>query len=398
MRIARPHGLKNRKNAESGKENTMKQISFSYSRQRFHEGFDGKTCKIVPYVATDGKTTLISYQHLLLTGMDVPLGKYILKSTDGGKTWSDPIPQPALADEQIENGRISYWCFLQYNKTHKKWFGLGISETFYNDKAPNGIAGLTLCTPTYCEVDAEKGEVTSHKPLDFPLPFAGAVPGGQVLELEGGDILVAFDFFTKEHPKAAVVTVRYTFTEDGLKVVKVGEPIYGDDHARGLCEPAVAKLGNKYYMAIRSDEIGLYAVSEDGYHFSEPKPYRWDDGSILENYNTQQKWMTAPDGLFLVYNRKGANNDHIFRHRAPLFMTRFDEEGECLVRSEEVILVPEMGARLGNFCSFAVSENEAWVSVAEWMQRYLGDSHVCANYGSNNALWIARVRFGEKPI
>ena len=142
----------------------------------------------------------------------------------------------------------------------------------------------------------------------------------------------------------------------------------------------------------------LYAVSDDGYHFSEPKPYVWDDGSILENYNTQQKWMIAKDGLFLVYNRKGANNDHIFRHRAPLFMTRFDEERECLVRSEEVILVPEMGARLGNFCVFTLSENEAWLSVAEWMQRYTGDSHICANYGSNNALWISRVRFGEKPI
>ena len=45
--------------------------------------------------------------------------------------------------------------------------------------------------------------------------------------------------------------------------------------------------------------------------------WTFDDGSELGNYNTQQHWVTHSDGLFLVYTRRGADNDDIARHRAP---------------------------------------------------------------------------------
>ena len=48
----------------------------SYSRQRLFPGFDGKTCKIQPSIATDGKgTVLLAWQNLLLTGSDVFYGE-----------------------------------------------------------------------------------------------------------------------------------------------------------------------------------------------------------------------------------------------------------------------------------------------------------------------------------
>lgn len=96
----------------------------------------------------------------------------------------------------------------------------------------------------------------------------------------------------------------------------------------------------------------------------------WDDGADLGNYNTQQHWVTHSNGLFLVYTRKGAHNDHVFRHRAPLFIAQVDPEKLCVVRSTERVLVPERGARLGNFGVAEVSENETWVTVAEWMQTW----------------------------
>ena len=47
----------------------------SYSRQRLFSGFDGKTCKIQPSIATDGSgTVLLASQNLLLTGSDVFYG------------------------------------------------------------------------------------------------------------------------------------------------------------------------------------------------------------------------------------------------------------------------------------------------------------------------------------
>ena len=153
-------------------------------------------------------------------------------------------------------------------------------------------------------------------------------------------------------------------------------------------EITLTYLNGKYYLALRTDEVGMFAVSDDGYKFDTPRPYVWDDGSVLENYNTMQRWVRHKDGLFLVYNRKGAHNDHVFRHRAPLFMTRFDEDRQCLIRSEEIILVPETGARLGNFFVTDVSENEVWVSVAEWMQP-VG----CEKYGSDNSIWRTKILF-----
>ena len=53
-----------------------------------------------------------------------------------------------------------------------------------------------------------------------------------------------------------------------------------------------------------------------------------------------------------------------------------------------------MGARLGNFGVTDVSESEAWVSVAEWMQcNATGPDQwkTCMQYGSDNAIWRTRV-------
>ena len=371
----------------------MKKIDFDFTRQSFMSGFDGKTCKVVPSIATDGKTVLIAYEKLLLTGSDVTVGSHVIKSTDGGKTFSNPIPQKNLADTYEGDIRRTYSGTVYYNKKLGKWFSFGYSHIYEHDKHPVIINGCAVVNPLYIDVDAEKGEFVNHRILDFPFDYISALSMGQIVECDDGDIIVPFGFFSEKYVKSAVVTVKYTFTEDGVKVVKAGTPISGERFSRGIGEPSLAKLGDKYYLTLRSDEIGLYAVSDDGFTFSEPKPYKWDDGSILENHNTQQHWMISENGLFLAYTRKGAHNDHVFRHRAPIFMSRFDEENECLVRDSEVILVPELGARLGNFCAIAPQENEAWLVTAEWMQSWNEKLGVCEKYGSNNSFWLAKVYF-----
>ena len=53
-----------------------------------------------------------------------------------------------------------------------------------------------------------------------------------------------------------------------------------------------------------------------------------------------------------------------------------------------MILVPELGARLGNFTVTEISEQESWLLTAEWMQ-----PAGCEAYGSNNAIWIAKIHF-----
>jgi len=122
----------------------------------------------------------------------------------------------------------------------------------------------------------------------------------------------------------------------------------------------------------------------------------WDSGEALGTYNTQQHWVAHRDALYLVYTRRGANNDHVFRNRAPLFMAQVDPEKLQVIQATEQIIMPERGARLGNFGVTEVNENETWVTNTEWMQTkgptpY--DYTIPMKYGSNNAIFVARIKW-----
>lgn len=373
----------------------MKKIKYSYTRQRLFPGFDGKTCKTCPIIATDGEdTVLISYQMLLLSGCDVVYDQYIVKSTDGGKSFEAPVLQSKISYTENNGIRTVYGGSVFYNNVHKKWFGMGRSTDYMDDKTAVMVKGAFLAAsgdPLYFDLDPDSAQLENPRRIPFPYEYLMATPSNQFIVFENGDILIAFYYNTPDTPhKLRCVTVRYAFTPDGLEIVKYGTPISDDTHERGICEPSVALLNGKYYMTLRSDDTGLWCESDNGYDFSTPTPWLWDDKTILENYNTQQHWVSGKDCLFLTYTRKGANNDHVFRHRAPIFMTRFDEENKYLIKNEEVILVPELGARLGNYGIIQASENESWLITAEWMQP-IG----CEKYGSDNSLWLAKVHLEQ---
>lgn len=156
--------------------------------------------------------------------------------------------------------------------------------------------------------------------------------------------------------------------------------------ARGLYEPSLIAFRGRYLLTLRNDERGYVSVSHDGLQFDEPKPWLFDDGADLGSYNTQQHWLAHNDGLFLIYTRRGANNDHIVRHRAPLFMAQVDPATQRVLRHTEKIVVPERGAELGNFGAAAISESESWITVSEGM--FMKDSRA---RGAEGATFVARV-------
>ena len=187
-----------------------------------------------------------------------------------------------------------------------------------------------------------------------------------------------------------MLVVRYAFDGDALKIVRAGTPVVRDDLARGIGEPSLARLGGKIYLTLRSDEMGLWCESDDGgLSFSAPRPWTWTDGTPIGNRNTQQHWVGCSKGLYLAYTREDPMNTHVFRNRAPIFMARFDPVAGGLVRSTERIIVPELGARLGNFC-VAESGRESWLVTAEWMQ-----PRGCEKYGADNSLWLVKIMFQE---
>jgi len=369
----------------------MKPIKFTYTRERMYPGFDKKTCKNCPHITYDGKdTAFLRYGMLLLSGSDVGVGSYVRKSTDGGKTFGEAVPFHGI--EKEENGVRTKMGggYLFYNKHHDKWLMFGKSISYENDKHPVLINGIAPGDPHLSFFNPETMQREPIlTPIPFPFEYVTADPFSQPFEFDNGDMMLTFYYTAESHKQARVVSIRFALEGDHLVIVKVGEPIIvGKEHRRGVYEPSMTYLDGKYYIALRTDEIGMFAVSDDGYHFDTPRPYVWDDGSVLENYNTMQRWVRHPDGLFLVYNRKGAHNDHVFRHRAPLFMTRFDEDRQCLIRDEEIVVVPELGARLGNFYVTDVSDKEAWITVGEWMQP-VG----CEKYGSDNSIWRTKILF-----
>jgi hypothetical protein len=162
-----------------------------------------------------------------------------------------------------------------------------------------------------------------------------------------------------------------------------------------LVEPSLARFGGKFYLTLRNDAAGYVATSTDGLNFDSPRLWRWDDGTDLGNYNTQQHWVTHRDGLFLVYTRRGASNDHVIRHRAPLFIGQIDAEKLVVRRSTERILVPDRGARLGNFGVTEVSPDETWVTVAEWMQTFSPQLIIPVDNprGADNSVFAARIQW-----
>lgn len=172
-------------------------------------------------------------------------------------------------------------------------------------------------------------------------------------------------------------TVRYLTHGDELTV----------ETPRGCYEPSLTKHNDRYYLTLRNDEKGFVTSGDDGLHFVKPRPWMFDDGQDLGNYNTQQHWAPHSDGLFLVYTRRGAGNDHVLRHRAPLFIGQVNPEQLCVIRRTERVVIPERGAALGNFGVATASERETWITASEEMHVWLRTRHGPAD----GSVFLARI-------
>jgi hypothetical protein len=117
---------------------------------------------------------------------------------------------------------------------------------------------------------------------------------------------------------------------------------------------------------MRADHSAYVSQSQDGLNYEPIKEWTFDDGNVLGSYNTQQHWIAHGDTLYLAYTRRGAGNDHVFRHRAPLFIARVDPDRLCVIRDTEQVLMNETGLDLGGgFGIVDVSPTETWVISSE---------------------------------
>jgi len=363
-------------------------------------GFDKKTCWVHPRAgAIPGSppSVVLTMQKLQLTGSDVFFALNEMRTDDLGKTWSGPLEHGATLGRREEPGEIIVAVCDFWPKWHAKSGKLlGTGHTVrYKD---NKVMPIRRRETPFSVYDPQNRTWTAWETVAMPdeKKFYNAGAGCvQRLDLPNGDILLPIYYKAETEKFSKVTVLRCNFDGSKLTFVEHGNDLVLETD-RGLGEPSLTRFRDRFYLTLRHDKAGYVSTSDDGLHFTEPKKWTWDDGSDLGNYNTQQHWVTHDDALFLVYTRRGANNDHIMRHRAPLFIGQVDTEKLCVLRATERVLVPQRGARLGNFGVTEVSENETWVTVAEWMQTTRPNPHdftKCMKYGSDNAVFAARIQW-----
>lgn len=402
------------KGANDGRSSPPRPVGYTVKLDTVTSGFDGKTCWVAPRAgAIPGPrpTVVLMTQKLLLSASDVFYAVNEFRSDDLGKTWMGPLPHETLGRRNEPNGvEIVIADFTP------KWHArsgklLGTGPTVRYKKTPKG-ADIKISqneAPSRTAFSVYDPAQRTWTPWDMvvmpeePKFFYATVGASQRIDLPNGQILLPFHFKASGEGPYRTAVMRCSF--DGRKLAYLE---HGDELARpyeegvvyrlpgsrqtGVFEPSLTRYRGRYYLTMRNDRTSYMAVSEDGLHYGPVRRWRFDDGGDLGSQNTQQHWVTHSDGLFLVYTRTGANNDHVFRHRAPIFIAQVNPEKLHIVRSTERVLIPERGAGLGNAYGVTeVNERETWVTTAEWMQGPKGVMLPGNKYGSDNSVYAARI-------
>ncbi len=384
------------------------------------QGFDGKSCWVharagaIPSTVSGDRaaqtSVVMTLQKLELSGSDVFYGLNQMRSPDLGRSWSEPQVLPGFARQTLTEDNPSITgasrapnllqigdqttvCDFtpQWHAASQRLLGIGQTVWYRDNRVlharPRGIA--------YAVYDAPANAWSPWKTVALPgdSKFESAGAGSvQRVDLAGGDILLPIYFKEPSQEQYSVTVCRCRFDGQSLEYIRHGDEL-SLPIERGLYEPSLTQFQGQYYLTMRNDRAGYVSTSQDGMHFTPPVPWLFDDDSPLGNYNTQQHWVTHSQGLFLVYTRRGADNDHVFRHRAPLFIARVDPQRMRIIKSTEQIIVPEQGARLGNFGVCPISADETWVTVAEWMQ-----PAGVEKYGSDNRIIIAQLKWHQPNL
>jgi hypothetical protein len=301
-------------------------------------------------------------------------GLYAMRSDDLGRTWAGPEAVPELAWVNEGDVHIAVADVTPgYHAPTGKVLAIGAQVRYGRTGAQ--LEDVKRAHQTaYAVYDPENRRWTKWKRLEMPpddkFDFARNACA-QWLVQPDGTLLLPLYFGTSAGLPTSVTVAQCAFDGTDLRYLRHDTELKLNE-VRGLVEPSLIRFDGRYYLTIRNDNRGYVTVGEDGLNSAPIKPWTFDDGSELGSYNTQQHWLAHSEGLFLVYTRRGANNDHIVRHRAPLFMARVAPDRLCVLRSTERVLIPARLGELGNFGAAPITESESWVTVSEgvWDSKY----------------------------
>lgn len=355
----------------------------------------------LPGFGKNGQPAVIMTLQKHLAADDHYSGLYCLRTDDLGKTWTGPTEIPELAWRQGPNNETIAVCDVTpgWHAPSGKLIAVGTKLRY----SPQG--GQLLDQPrshecAYATFDPRTSRWTTWKMLAMPETngkFFLVAPGCvQWLVQPDGTLLVPIYFKGPAGSDYQSTVLHCSFDGQEMKYVKHGNEL-AITGGRGLCEPSLAFFQGKYYLTLRNDARAYVTTSRDGLHFEPIKAWTFDDGQDLGSYNTQAHWLVHSDGLFLAYTRRGANNDHIARNRAPIFIAQVDPAKLQVIRKTEKALLPERGVMLGNFGAAAITSSESWVTDAEFISRLVDPNAGTKPHprGADGTVWLGRVKWSK---
>ncbi|MEZ6128688.1 MAG: sialidase family protein [Planctomycetaceae bacterium] len=296
---------------------------------------------------------------------------YFTETTDGAKSWSEPKEIISLRRRSMPEGHdlvIGDVCPQWHAATgfvlaHGKTFGFdkGVKENRGYERVSYAV--YSPRTKQWSGLNLLELPDKDHEGNRILEPNSGC---NQRFDLPNGEVLLPIRY--RRDPKSrqyTTIVARCRFDGEKLTYIEHGSELTFAGR-RGLYEPSVIGHNGRFYLTMRADESAFVSVGDDGLNYSEPTEWKFDDGETLGSYNSQQHWITHHDALYLAYTRRGANNDHVFRNRAPLFIARVDPDTLRVIRSTERVLMSETGLDLaGGFGVVDFSPTETWVVSTE---------------------------------
>jgi len=333
-------------------------------------------------------------KHLVVS--DFYSGMYYMRTDDLGKTWTGPVEIPELVWQYESDGTIVSVADVTpgWHEASGKLIAIGI-KVRYSTAGKQLLDKPRSHDAAYTVFDPETQKWTPWKMIAaIPHPdskFYQVNPGCvQWLVKPDGKVLVPVYFSSPGQGESSVTVLECSFDGRILSYLRHGDEMTVKG-GRGLGEPSLAFYRGRYYITMRNDYRAYVSVSDDAIHWEPFKQWMADDGQELGSYNTQAHWLVHSMGLFLSYTRKGANNDHIVRNRAPIFLAEVDPDKLHIIKSTEQVLMPERGVMLGNFSAAPVTKNESWVTDAEFI---VGDKP--HERGADGTVWTAKVIWSKK--
>jgi hypothetical protein len=313
-----------------------------------------------------------------ISGSDVFGHVHWTTSADGGRTWSEPEPipdfgrRPWAGDNRVVDGICD--AVPELHPATGKVIVLA-HNVYYQDDV------LTMPDReryvVYSVFDPATSSWSGRNQLAWEEPLASAMYTSncsQRVSLANGDVIVPLSFGPLGRRDRMVCTVRCSFDGESLSVAERG-PHHELAENRGLLEPSVTRVADRFFLTVRAeDERGYVSSSGDGLAWQPLRAWAWDDGEVLTMSTTQQRWLPHSEALHLVYTRRAEENSNVMRWRSPLYLAEVDRERLCLLRDTEQIVLPMKGdgiadpdsvPRMGNFHTTIVSPQESILTTGE---------------------------------